>query len=63
MFQNLPQFSIGYVNILQFIFLTITSTFVVKYAADLSVKIDARILKIFHIIIVGYIGLNMIGII
>ena len=60
---NLPQFSIGYVNILQFIFLTITSTFVVKYVADLSVRIDARILKIFHIIIVGYIGLNMIGII
>lgn len=59
---GLPQFSIGYVNVLQFILLSLTSTFIVEYAVDLSVKIDGRILKICHIIIVGYIGLNMTGI-
>lgn len=60
---NLPSYSLGYVNVLQFVFLTITSTIVVKYAAILSTKIDSRILKLCHIVIVGYIGISMIGII
>lgn len=60
---GLPDYSIGYVNLLQFFFLTLTSTIVAGYAANLSKKVDARKLKILHILIVLYIGLKMVGII
>lgn len=58
---NLPVLSIGYVNIIQFVFLSSTSLFVSDYAADWSKNIDSRILKAMHIIIVLYIGLKMYG--
>ena len=60
---NLPAYSIGYVNLLQFIFLTLTSTFIAGYAANLSKRIDEKKLKVLHIIIVLYIGLKMTGIV
>lgn len=60
---NLPEFSLGYVNIVQFIFLTVTSSIVAGYAANLSKKVDARKLKILHIVCVLYIGLKMVGIV
>lgn len=60
---NLPEFSLGYVNLLQFVFITITSTLVAGQAAKLSKKVDERILKALHIIIVLYIGLKMLGIV
>jgi uncharacterized membrane protein YfcA len=59
---GLPAYSIGYVNMIQFIFLTLTSTIVAGYAANLSKKVDAKVLKTFHILLVLYIGLKMVGI-
>ena len=58
---GLPSLSLGYVNIIQFVFLTITSLIVSGYAAGWSKNIDARILKAMHIIVVLYIGLKMYG--
>jgi uncharacterized membrane protein YfcA len=56
---GLPSYSLGYVNVIQFLFLTATSTIVSGYAAGWSKNIDARILKAMHIVIVLYIGLKM----
>lgn len=60
---GLPSFSVGYVNLLQFFFLTLSSTIVSGYAASLSKKVDERVLKFLHIMIVLYIGLKMVGIV
>lgn len=60
---NLPAYSIGYVNLIQFVFLTITSTIVAGYAANLSKKVDSKKLKIVHILLVLYIGLKMVGVV
>ena len=60
---GLPPLSIGYVNLIQFAFLTLTSTIVAGYAANLSKNIDARKLKALHIILVTYIGIKMLGIV
>ena len=45
--------------------ISILKNITILYAEDdlITQESIARILKIFHIIIVGYIGLNMIGII
>ncbi|MDD6285097.1 MAG: sulfite exporter TauE/SafE family protein [Methanosphaera sp.] len=60
---GLPAYSLGYVNLIQFVFLTITSTIIAGYAANWSKKIDPRILKAMHIVLVVYIGVKMLGII
>lgn len=60
---DLPAYSVGYVNLIQFIFLTLSSTFVAGYAANLSKKVDSKKLKVLHIILVLYIGLKMVGIV
>jgi uncharacterized membrane protein YfcA len=60
---NLPVYSIGYVNLIQFVFLTMTSTLIAGYAANISKKVDSKKLKIVHIILVLYIGLKMVGIV
>ena len=60
---GLPPFSLGYVNLTQFIFLTITSSIVSVQAAKWSKNIDSKILKSLHIIIVLYMGLKMIGVV
>lgn len=59
---GLPAFSVGYVNIIQFIFITMTSMLVAGYAANVSKKVDAFKLKILHILVVLYIGLKMVGV-
>ena len=59
---GLPAFSVGYVNVIQFVFLTLTSSLVAGYAANLSKKVDAYKLKIVHILLVLYIGLKMVGV-
>lgn len=59
---DLPAYSIGYVNLVQFLFLTLTSTFIAGIAADYSKKVDAGFLKLLHIIVVLYIGLKMLGV-
>ncbi|RAP53191.1 MAG: hypothetical protein BZ138_01655 [Methanosphaera sp. rholeuAM270] len=60
---NLPAFSLGYVNLVQFFFLTLTSTFVAGFAANFSKKVDGNKLKYLHILVVLYIGLKMVGIV
>lgn len=59
---NLPEFSIGYVNMLQFLFLTLTSVFVSGYAANLAKKINTNKLKALQVIVISYIGLQMMGV-
>ncbi|OED30093.1 sulfite exporter TauE/SafE family protein [Methanosphaera sp. WGK6] len=59
---GLPEFSLGYVNMVQFIVLTLISTIVVGYAAKLSKNVNDSILKVFHILVVLYIGLKMLGV-
>lgn len=58
---GLPPYSLGYVNLIQFAFLTLTSTLISGYAAEWSKSIDAKKLKLMHIVVVLYIGLKMIG--
>ncbi|WP_304122917.1 sulfite exporter TauE/SafE family protein [Methanosphaera cuniculi] len=60
---NLPPYSIGYVNILQFVIIAFASVIVAKYAANLSKHVNPKILKAFQIILVAYIGLRMFGIV
>lgn len=60
---GLPEYSVGYVNLLQFFFLTVASSIVAGYAANLSKKVDEDKLKCLHILIVLYIGLKMVGIV
>ena len=60
--QGLPEFSLGYVNLLQFIFLTITSLLVSGYSANLASKISVNKLKILQVIVISYISLQMIGV-
>ena len=59
---GLPPFSIGYVNILQFIFLSVTSIIVSSHAANLTKKISIKKLKVLQIIVISYIGLQMMGV-
>ncbi len=60
---GLPAYSVGYVNLIQFVFLTLTSTVISGYAANLSKKVDSDKLKVLHILVVLYIGLKMVGIV
>ncbi len=61
--KGLPAFSFGYINILQFVFITITSTIMAGQAAILSRKISADRLKILHVVLITIIGIKMIGLI
>ncbi|MBQ6628516.1 MAG: sulfite exporter TauE/SafE family protein [Methanobrevibacter sp.] len=60
--QGLPDFSLGYVNLLQFVFLTVTSIIVAGYAANLAQKISVNKLKVMQVIVISYIGLQMMGV-
>ncbi|RAP47036.1 MAG: hypothetical protein BZ135_03070 [Methanosphaera sp. rholeuAM6] len=60
---GLPAYSLGYINIVQFIFLTLASSLVAGFAADVSKNVDSRKLKIVHILLVLYIGLKMVGVV
>ena len=57
---GLPEYSFGYLNIIQFIVLTITSSIVVTYSARLSAKTDSKILKICQILLIGFMGIIML---
>jgi uncharacterized membrane protein YfcA len=48
--------------LLQFVFLTITSIIVSGYAANLSKKINPTKLKALQVIVISYIGLQMMGV-
>lgn len=60
---GLPDYSLGYVNILQFVFLTITSVLISSHAANLAKKIDKKYLTTMQVLVISYIGLKMIGIV
>lgn len=61
--QGLPSFSLGYLNLIQFVFLSITSFLVSGFAATLSKKVNPKLLKSLHMVIVFYIGLKMVGLV
>ncbi len=58
--QGLLDFSLGYVNLLQ-LFLSITSILISGYAANLANKISVNKLKVLQVIVISYIGLQMMG--
>ena len=57
---GLPEYSFGYLNLLQLIVLSITSSIVVTYSARLSAKTDDKILKTCQILLIGFMGLLML---
>jgi uncharacterized protein len=59
---GLPEFSIGYVNILQFLLLAATSVPMAQIGAIASHKIPGKQLKILFIVVMIYMGLKMIGV-
>ena len=59
---GLLAFSIGYVNILQFLLLAITSVPMAQIGAMASHKLPGKQLKIVFIVIMVYVGLKMIGV-
>ncbi|MDO5851270.1 MAG: sulfite exporter TauE/SafE family protein [Methanobacteriaceae archaeon] len=58
---NLPDYCFGYINILQLIFISLTSCIFAKYGADTAKKTKPIILKYLHIILMLFIGLKMGG--
>ncbi len=58
---GLPAFSIGYVNLLQWILLAGTSVPMAQVGAHVAHKINAKALKWIFIIVMIYMGLKMIG--
>jgi uncharacterized membrane protein YfcA len=60
--QGLPDYSLGYVNLLQFVFLSITSIIVSGYAANMANRISTNKLKILQVVVITYIGLQMMGV-
>ncbi|MHA1294225.1 MAG: sulfite exporter TauE/SafE family protein [Promethearchaeota archaeon] len=59
---GLPPFSIGYVNLLQWILLAGTSVPMAIIGAKVAHKLPAKKLKLIFIIIMVYMGLKMIGV-
>ena len=57
---GLPEYSFGYLNLIQFVVLSITSSIVVTYSARLSAKTDDKILKTCQILLIGFMGLLML---
>lgn len=60
--QGLPEYSIGYVNLLQFILLAGTSVPAAMGGARIAHKIPAKQLKYLFIIVMVYMGLKMTGV-
>lgn len=59
---GLPAYSLGYVNLLQWLLLAGTSVPMAQIGAHLTHKIPATSLKWFFIVIMVYMGLKMIGV-
>lgn len=60
--EGLPAYSIGYVNLLQFILLAGTSVPMAYVGAKIAHKIPAKQLKLIFIVVMFYMGLKMTGI-
>ena len=60
---GLPQYSLGYINILQFVVLAGASIPMAQLGVKAAHKLPARKLSYIFIALLVYVGLNMIGII
>ena len=59
---NLPEYSLGYVNLLQFLLLAVTSVPMAQIGANFAHKLPAKQLKYIFILVMIYMGLKMIGV-
>ncbi|MBI2852002.1 MAG: sulfite exporter TauE/SafE family protein [Chloroflexi bacterium] len=59
---GLPAYSIGYVNLLAWLSLTVTSTSMAQVGAITAHHIPAKHLRIIFVILLTYIGLKMLGV-
>jgi len=59
---NLPEYSLGYVNLLQFLLLAVTSVPMAQIGANFAHKLPAKQLKYIFIFMMIYMGLKMIGV-
>ena len=59
---NLPEYSLGYVNLLQFLLLAVTSVPMAQIGANFAHKLPAKQLKYIFIFVMIYMGLKMIGV-
>ncbi|MGQ4872161.1 MAG: TSUP family transporter, partial [Candidatus Thorarchaeota archaeon] len=59
---GLPEFSIGYVNLLQWVLLAGTSIPMAQVGAHIAHKINAKALKWIFIVVMIYMALKMIGV-
>jgi len=59
---GLPDHSIGYVNLVQFVLLAVTSVPMAQVGASLAHRISGKWLKYLFIIVMIYMGLKMIGV-
>lgn len=60
--QGLPAYSIGYINMLQFILLAGTSVPMAYFGAKIAHKIPEKKLKIIFVVVMFYMGLKMTGV-
>jgi uncharacterized membrane protein YfcA len=59
---GLPEYSIGYVNLLQFVLLAATSVPMAQVGAHIAHRIPGKQLKLIFIIVMVYMGIKMIGV-
>jgi uncharacterized membrane protein YfcA len=59
--EGLPSFSIGYVNLPAWIYLTVTSVLATQVGARAAHRLPAKQLRWIFIVILFYIGLRMVG--
>ncbi|MBI2836326.1 MAG: sulfite exporter TauE/SafE family protein [Chloroflexi bacterium] len=60
--QGLPPYSIGYVNLLVWLSLTVTSTGMAQVGAIAAHHLPAKHLRIIFVVLLTYIGLKMLGV-
>ncbi len=59
---GLPEYSVGYVNLLQWLLLAVTSVPMAQVGAHFAHKLPAKQLKYIFIVVMIYMGLKMIGV-
>lgn len=60
---GLPPYSLGYVNLIDWILLAVPGVLAAKKGANIAYLVNPEYLKLFFIILMIYVGLHMIGII
>lgn len=59
---NLPAYSIGYVNLLSWLLLAVTSVGMAQVGAATAYKLPARQLRYIFVAVIFYMGLRMLGV-